>query len=148
MNSPKTKSRLSVPTSVKGMQRTPRNRSEMARFSRNTFVIVRIRLFCTSVRMTSEFPITANRKITAYSGICTLPMASQLAVLLPVEVVVNVVVAAVDPPPIKIEEDEDEEVAEWRSAASAVIARIMLIDTLCANESEAAAKNGVAEEEE
>lgn len=73
-------------------------------------------------------------------------MASQLAVLLPVEVVVNVVVAAVDPPPIKIEEDE--EVAECRSAASAVIARIMLIDTLCANESEAAAKNGVAEEED
>lgn len=63
------------------MQRTPTNRSDMARFSRNTFVMVRIRLFCTSVRITNEFPITARKKIIAYNGICTFPVASQLAML-------------------------------------------------------------------
>lgn len=113
------------------MQRTPRNRSDMARFSRNTFVIVRILLFCTSVRITSEFPITASRKIIAYIGICTLPISPKL-------VVVATGVAIVDPILLlmiteEAEEDDDEGAAAV--STSAVIARIILMDTLCANES-------------
>lgn len=115
-----------MPTSVNGMQRTPRNRSDMARFSRNTFVIVRILLFCTSVRITSEFPITASRKITAYIGICTLPIRPKL-------VVVGTGVAIVDPILLLMITEEEEE--EEDVSTSAVIARIILMDTLCANES-------------
>lgn len=136
MKAPNTKSLFSVPTSVKGMQRTPKNRSEMAKLSRNTLVIVRIRLFCTSVKITSEFPMTARRKMTAYNGICTLLIADQLAELAFPGVVdatnrVATVVVVVEPPISTVPSPE---------SAAAVIARKRLIVTLCANEA--------AEEEE
>lgn len=124
MNSPKTKSLFRVPTNVNGMQRTPRKRSEMAKLRRNTFVIVRILLFCTSVRITSELPITASRKMTAYNGICTLPWASQLAVFVELEVIA---VAAVEVLLFinKAAEDDDEE-------DDAVIAlKRLTMETLC-----------------
>lgn len=130
MKAPNTKSLFSVPTSVKGMQRTPKNRSEMAKLSRNTLVIVRIRLFCTRVRITSEFPMTARRKMTAYNGICTLLIADQLAELAFTAVVdatnrVATVVVVVEPPISTVPSPE---------SAAAVIARKRLIVTLCANE--------------
>lgn len=129
MKAPNTKSLFSVPTSVKGMQRTPKNRSEMAKLSRNTLVIVRIRLFCTRVRITSEFPMTARRKMTAYNGICTLLIADQLAELAFPGVVAATnrvaTVVVVEPPISTVPSPE---------SAAAVIARKRLIVTLCANE--------------
>lgn len=129
MKAPNTKSLFSVPTSVKGMQRTPKNRSEMAKLSRNTLVIVRIRLFCTSVKITSEFPMTARRKMTAYNGICTLLIADQLAELAfpgVVDATNRVATVVVVEPPISTVPSPE--------SAAAVIARKRLIVTLCANE--------------
>jgi hypothetical protein len=66
--SPNTKSLKIAPTRVNGMQNTPKNKSETAKFNKNKLVIVRIRLFCTRVNITREFPITANKNITEYIG--------------------------------------------------------------------------------
>lgn len=65
--SPKMKSRKSCPISVKGMQNTPRSRSEMARLSRNMLVTVRIREFWRIVKMTSTLPVIPNRKMMLHS---------------------------------------------------------------------------------
>lgn len=67
------KSLSSVPTRVKGIHRTPSRRSDTARLSRNTFVIVLILWLWTSVSITRELPATASRKIVAYSGIWMRP---------------------------------------------------------------------------
>lgn len=75
--SPNTKSRKSVPTNVNGIQKTPNRISENAKFNKNTFVMVRIRRFCTNVIMTSAFPTTANNKMIAYNGISSRPLDSQ-----------------------------------------------------------------------
>lgn len=72
--SPNTKSRSNVPTSVNGMQKTPNRISETAKFNKNTFVMVRIRRFCTNVIMTSAFPTMANSKMVAYNGIWRRPL--------------------------------------------------------------------------
>lgn len=77
MSSPNTKSRSSVPTSVKGIQKTPNRISETAKFNKNTFVMVRIRRFWTNVIMTSAFPTIANNKMVAYKGICNRPLDNQ-----------------------------------------------------------------------
>lgn len=63
ISSPNTKSRSSVPINVMGMHRTPNKISEMAKFSRNTLVMVRIRRFWISVRITNAFPIMANNRM-------------------------------------------------------------------------------------
>lgn len=87
MSSPNTKSRNNVPISVNGMHSTPSKMSDTAKFSRNTFVIVRIRRFCISVKITSELPTMANNRMVAYSGIWMQPVDSHDAaatlVLLP-----------------------------------------------------------------
>lgn len=77
MISPNTKSRRSVPTNVNGIQKTPNKISETAKFNKNTFVIVRIRRFCTNVKITSPFPTTANNSIIAYNGISSRPLDNQ-----------------------------------------------------------------------
>lgn len=69
MAAPSTKFLRMLPTSVVGMQNTPRSKSLTARFSKNTLVTVLILLRCTNVRITSEFPTTAHTKMTAYSKI-------------------------------------------------------------------------------
>lgn len=61
---------------VNGIHKTPNKMSETAKFNKNTLVIVRIRLFCTSVKMTSALPVTANNKIVVYSGIWIRPIDS------------------------------------------------------------------------
>lgn len=71
--SPNTKSRSNEPINVNGIQSTPNNISDTAKFSRNKLVMVRIRRFCTSVNMTRPLPITANSKMMEYNGICTRP---------------------------------------------------------------------------
>lgn len=72
--SPKTKSLSNVPINVNGIHNTPSNISDTAKFNKNTFVIVRIRRFCTNVIITRALPITANKRIVAYNGICILPV--------------------------------------------------------------------------
>lgn len=99
--SPNTKSRNNVPTRVKGIQKTPSRISETAKFNKNTFVIVRIRRFCTSVIMTNAFPTMANSKMVAYNGIWSRPLASHsvhdvAAACIVVATVVVVVVVTVD----------------------------------------------------
>lgn len=64
--SPNMKLRKIVPTNVNGIQNTPKNKSDTARLSKNRLVVVRIRLFCTSVRITREFPTVANRNMIQY----------------------------------------------------------------------------------
>lgn len=61
--SPNTKSRSSVPINVMGMHSTPSKISEMAKFNRNTLVMVRIRRFWINVRITNALPIMANNRI-------------------------------------------------------------------------------------
>lgn len=51
---------------VKGMQKTPSSKSEMARLSRNMLVTVRIRVFCRIVRITRTLPVMPNRKMMLY----------------------------------------------------------------------------------
>ncbi len=51
---------------VKGMQKTPSSKSEMARLSRNRLVTVRIRVFCRIVRITRTLPVMPNRKMMLY----------------------------------------------------------------------------------
>ena len=86
---PKIKSRSRAPTSVNGMQNTPSDRSEMAKLScaekirkviksagkyqrqgltRNKLVTVRMREFCTSVKMTRTLPVMPSRKMTLPLG--------------------------------------------------------------------------------
>lgn len=67
------KSLSSHPTSVNGIQNTPRNKSLIAKLSKNKFVIVLIRRLCMSVKMTNKFPITARRNITEYKNIIHVP---------------------------------------------------------------------------
>lgn len=74
---PNTKSLRRAPIRVKGMQKTPSRRSDTDRLSRNTLVIVRMRWFCTRVKITSTLPTTANKNIREYRGICTLPAPHQ-----------------------------------------------------------------------
>ena len=69
MTLPKMKFLMSVGISVNGIQNTASNKSLTDRFSRNTLVIVRMRRFCTRVRITSAFPPIDNTKITEYSTI-------------------------------------------------------------------------------
>lgn len=71
--SPNTKSLSNEPINVNGMHSTPSKISENAKFRRNTLVMVRIRRFCTNVRMTSPLPITASNRMVAYNGIWTRP---------------------------------------------------------------------------
>lgn len=47
INSPNIKSRSKAPTKVNGIHKTPRRRSEIAKFNKKRFVIVLILLFCT-----------------------------------------------------------------------------------------------------
>lgn len=75
--SPNTKSRSCVPINVNGIQNTPNKISETAKFNKNTFVIVRIRRFCTSVIMTNELPTSVSNKIVAYNGIWTRALENQ-----------------------------------------------------------------------
>lgn len=49
----------------------------LTKFNRNTFVTVRIRLFCSRVISTSELPTTERKKIAAYRG--TIKSVSKLA---------------------------------------------------------------------
>lgn len=65
MTSPNTKSRNNVPINVNGIHNTPSNMSDMAKFSRNTLVMVRIRRFCISVNITKELPMIANNRMVA-----------------------------------------------------------------------------------
>lgn len=69
MNSPKMKFWSMMGMMVKGMQNTARSRSLTDRFSKNTFVTVRIPLFCMSVIITSRLPTTDNTNIRTYRGI-------------------------------------------------------------------------------
>lgn len=64
------KSRSNVPTRVIGMHNTPNSTSDMAKLSRKTLVMVRIRRFWINVKMTSVLPTMANNKIVAYKIIC------------------------------------------------------------------------------
>lgn len=73
ITSPNIKSRSSVPTSVNGMQNTPKNKSDTARFSRNKLVIVLILRLWISVNITKRFPITASKNITEYKNIIHVP---------------------------------------------------------------------------
>lgn len=54
---------------LKGIHSIAMNKSLMARFSKNTFVTVLIRLFWTNVKITSMFPTTDNTKMRQYNGI-------------------------------------------------------------------------------
>lgn len=76
INSPNTKSLSNVPISVNGMHRTPSKISEMARLSRNTFVMFRMRRFWINVRMTRELPTMASSRMVAYSDIWMWPVES------------------------------------------------------------------------
>lgn len=67
---PKMKFLSIIGTKVKGIQKTANRRSLIDKLSRNTFVTVRIRLFCMMVMMTKKLPTTARRKIKQYKGIC------------------------------------------------------------------------------
>jgi hypothetical protein len=71
------KSLSSHPTSVNGIQNTPRNKSLIAKLSKNKFVIVLIRRLWISVIMTNIFPITARRNITEYKNIIHVPESIQ-----------------------------------------------------------------------
>lgn len=95
INSPNTKSRKSVPTSVNGIQKTPNRISETAKFNKNTFVMVRIRRFCTKVMITKAFPTMASNRIVAYNGIWSRPLESQSIHELPATVyAIGIVVVA------------------------------------------------------
>ena len=71
---PKIKFLSKVGIRVNGIQKTANSKSDMDRFSRNTFVTVRIRRFCASVTITKVFPITDSRNIKLYNGIRTSPL--------------------------------------------------------------------------
>lgn len=90
MTTPNMKSRSNAPTSVNGMHSTPSRMSDTAKFSRNTFVMVRIRLCCTSVMMTRILPTMASNRIVAYNGIWMRPNEYQDADAAAVDVVVDV----------------------------------------------------------
>lgn len=70
ITSPNTKSRSSVPINVIGMHSTPNKMSEMAKFNRNTLVMVRIRRLWINVSMTNAFPMIAQISIKIYKMIC------------------------------------------------------------------------------
>lgn len=72
MNPPKMKFWSMMGMMVKGMQNTARSKSLTDKFSKNTFVTVRIPLFWTSVIITSRFPTTDNTNIRTYRGIVTM----------------------------------------------------------------------------
>lgn len=59
MNSPNRKFCSIMGMIVKGIQKTATSRSLTDKFNRNTFVTVRILLFCISVTITNKFPTTA-----------------------------------------------------------------------------------------
>jgi uncharacterized radical SAM superfamily protein len=66
INGPNIKFFIIIGTRVKGIQKTARRRSLIAKFNRNTLVTVLILLFCTNVKITRPFPITARMKIVLY----------------------------------------------------------------------------------
>lgn len=72
---PNMNSRRSVPTSVNGIQKVPRSRSLIARFSKKTFVTVLILLSRTKVRMTNPFPRMHSKNKMPYNGILTCPFS-------------------------------------------------------------------------
>lgn len=63
------KSLSNIPINVNGIQNIPNNKSEIAKLSKNTFVIVLIRRLWINVNITNKFPITASRNIIEYSNI-------------------------------------------------------------------------------
>lgn len=63
------KRRSKTPTNVTGMQNTPSNRSEMAKFSKNILVTERIELSKVSVIITRRLPTIDNINIIRYGNI-------------------------------------------------------------------------------
>ena len=90
---PNTKFLNAIGIMVNGIHKTANSKSLMDKFSKNTLVTVRIRLFCIKVIITRTLPKTDNRNINEYKGNVTINSAGnigELNVLGPVPVSLGV----------------------------------------------------------